>query len=110
MDLGTRLQQKESSIPFIPGQRVVHLIIFGAELWQSGTVVPGQSDLEHKNAISVWTPLTEGRFMDMDFTLWATGIWSATMNNKQQTTEKIPLVCNCWDGCSLSHRAGVPST
>jgi hypothetical protein len=36
--------------------------------------------------------------MDLDFTLWAMGIWSATMSSKQQTIEKIPLVCNCWDG------------
>ncbi len=53
---------------------MLHLISFGAELWQSGVVVPGQSDLEHKNATSVWTPLTEGRFMDLDFTLYAMGI------------------------------------
>jgi hypothetical protein len=70
----------------------------GAKLWQNGAVVFGQSDPKHKNAPSVWTPITEGRFMDLDFTFWATGIWSATMSNKQRTTEKIPLVCNCWDG------------
>jgi hypothetical protein len=66
---------------------VLHLISFEAELWQSGTVVPRQSDPKHKNAASVWTPLTKGRFMDLDFTPWATGIWSATMSNKQRTTE-----------------------
>jgi hypothetical protein len=61
---------------------MLHLISFGTELWQSGAVVPGQSDLDHKNAASVWTPLIEGHFLDLDFTLWATGIWSATMSNK----------------------------
>jgi hypothetical protein len=35
--------------------------------------------------------------MDLDFIFWGMGIWSATMSNKQRTTEKIPLVCNCWD-------------
>jgi len=72
-----------------------------AKLWQNGVMVLGQSDPKHKNAPSVWTPLTEGRFMDLDFAFWATGIWSATMSNKQWTTEKIPLVCNCWDGVLL---------
>jgi hypothetical protein len=38
-----------------------------------------------------------GRFMDLDFTFWGTGIWSATMSSRQGTIEKIPLVCNCWD-------------
>ncbi len=66
---------------------MLHLISSGAELWQNGTVVPGQSDPKHKNAASVWTPLTKGRFMDLDFTLWATGIWSATMSSKQRTRE-----------------------
>jgi hypothetical protein len=77
---------------------MLHLIRSGIELWQSGVVVLGQSDPEHKNAASVWTPLTKGRFMDLDFTLWGTGIWNATMSSRQGTTEKIPLVCNCWDG------------
>jgi hypothetical protein len=36
--------------------------------------------------------------MDLDFTLWGIGIWKATMSSRQGTTEKIPLVCNCWDG------------
>jgi hypothetical protein len=36
--------------------------------------------------------------MDLDFTLWGTSIWTATMNNRQGTIEKIPLVCNCWVG------------
>jgi hypothetical protein len=50
---------------------MLHLISSGTELWQSGVMVHGQSDLEHKNAASVWTPLTKGHFMDLDFTLWA---------------------------------------
>jgi len=77
---------------------VLHLISSEAKLWQSGAVVPGQSDPKHKNAASVWTPLIEGRFMDLDFTLWAMGIWNTTMSSKQRTTRKISLVCNCWDG------------
>jgi len=63
---------------------VLHLIIFGAELWQSGTMVPGQSDLEHKNAISVWTPLTEGRFMDLISHL---GHGYLECNHEQQATD-----------------------
>jgi len=77
---------------------VLHLISSEADLWQSGAVVPGQSDPKHKNVASVWTPLTKGCFMDLDFTLWGTGICNATMSNMQGTTKKIPLVCNCWDG------------
>jgi hypothetical protein len=53
---------------------MLHLISSGAKLWQSGAVVPGQNDPKHKNATSVWTPLIEGRLMDLDFTLWVTGI------------------------------------
>jgi len=68
-----------------------------AESWHNRVVDPGQSDLEHKNIASVWPPLTEGCFIDLDFTFWGMGIWSATMNNKQRTTGKIPLVCNCCD-------------
>jgi hypothetical protein len=45
-------------------------------------MVYGQSDLEHKNTTSVWTPLSdyqmltspEARFMDLDFPLWGIGI------------------------------------
>jgi hypothetical protein len=35
--------------------------------------------------------------MGLDFMLWGMGIWIATMRSKQQTTKKIPLVCNYWD-------------
>ncbi len=35
--------------------------------------------------------------MDLDFTFWGMGIWSATTSSRQQTIEKIPLVCNCWN-------------
>ncbi len=40
---------------------MLHLISSKTELWQSGVVVPGQNDPEHKNTTSVWTPLTKGR-------------------------------------------------
>ncbi len=89
---------------------MLHLIRSGIELWQSGVVVLGQSDPEHKNAASVWTPLTKGRFMDLDFTLWGTGIWNATMSSRQGTTEKYHWCAIVGMGCSLSHRVGVAST
>jgi hypothetical protein len=76
---------------------MLHLINTEVELWQSGTLVHGQSDPKHMNTTSVWTTLLKVHFMDLDFTLWGMGIWNVTMNNRQRTTEKIRLVCNCWD-------------
>ncbi len=85
---------------------MLHQIRFGVNLWQNGTLVLGQSDPEHDNTTSVWPPLTDGRFMDLHFTLWGMGIWNATMSSRQQTIEKIPLVCNCWDAV-LSEPLGM---
>ncbi len=93
---------------------MLHLISTGAELWQSGAMLR-QSDPEHMNTTSVWTTLSdyqmltlsEARFMDLDFTLWGMGIWSATMSSRQRTTKKHHWCATVKIWCSLGHRASM---
>ncbi len=61
--------------------------------------------------MSVWTCLTKGHFMDLNFTLWGMGIQNATMRSMQQTTQKNATGVQLlgW-GVYLNHWVGVANT
>jgi hypothetical protein len=48
--------------------------------------------------------------LDLDFTLWGMGIWSATMSSRQWTTKKYNWCAIVKTWCYVRQGAGVAST